>query len=111
MWEALLKLTANLSVAIVLIALLDNIRIREFGDNFVVALLIAIINTALVPIMNMLGFPLPVLLAAVFILVIDMVVIRYIHFAVAGFSVEGMRCSLVFSVSMAAVNTLLYFII
>ncbi|MGB3181641.1 MAG: phage holin family protein [Cyclobacteriaceae bacterium] len=111
MWEALLKIAVNLSVGIVIIAVLDNIRIREFGDNFVVALLIALINTALVPVMNMLGFPLPVLLAALCILVLDVVVLRYIHMAVAGFSVQGMRCSLVFAFSMAATNTLLFFLI
>lgn len=104
MWEAFLKLMTNLAVGIVIFAIMDNIRIREFGDNFLVALLIALVNTALVPIMNMMGFPVPLLFAAIAILVLDTVIVRYIHFAVAGFSAQGVRCSFVFGLAMAITN-------
>ncbi|MFA0960638.1 phage holin family protein [Roseivirga sp. BDSF3-8] len=107
MWEALLKIMGNLVAGMVIIAIIDSIRIREFGDNFLVALVIALINAALVPLLNMLGFPLPYLLVGLSILLIDGLIVRYIHLAVAGFSAQGIRCSLLFGGLMAVVNILL----
>ncbi len=73
----------------------------------IVAVVLAIVNTIIVPILNILTLPLNILTLGLFSLIINVLMVLLVAKLVPGFVIDGFWVALVFAVVLALVNMVL----
>lgn len=89
-------------------ALLPGVRLRGFGSAMLVALILAVINALIRPILIILTLPLTILTLGLFLLVINALMVLLAEALVDGFRTEGFWWAMLFSVVLAVVNMVLF---
>ena len=105
----------NLIVKIVLTALavlgvawlLDGAAVRDFVTALVVAVVLAVLNNFLKPIMKIVAIPITILTFGLFLFVINAALIMVASRFVDGFYVDGFWWALLFSIVLSVVVSLL----
>ncbi|MEQ8474150.1 MAG: phage holin family protein [Marinoscillum sp.] len=98
-----------LSALAVIIAsyLLPGVYVEGFLAAVIIALVLALLNMVVRPILIVLTIPLTVFTLGLFLLVINAVIILIADSIVPGFSVNGFWWALLFSLILSLTNTLL----
>ncbi|MCC5884886.1 MAG: phage holin family protein [Gammaproteobacteria bacterium] len=105
----------NLIVKIVLTALavfgvaylLDGAEVRDFVTALIVAVVLAVLNTFLKPMMKIVAIPITILTFGLFLFVINAALIMIASHFVDGFFVDGFWWALLFSVVLSVVVSFL----
>ena len=96
------------AVAVLLTSyLLPGVRINSFLSALIVAVVLAILNGILKPVLIILTIPITILTLGLFLLVINAMIILIASSFIAGFYVEGFWWALLFSIILSFISYLL----
>ncbi len=87
--------------------LLPGVVIASFTTAIIVAIVIALLNTFLKPLLILLTIPVTVLTLGLFLLVINAFIILLTSELVSGFSVDGFWWALLFSIILSVITSIL----
>jgi len=87
--------------------LLPGVSVDNYTTAILVAIVIALLNTFLKPILVLLTIPVTVLTLGLFLLVINAFIILFASELVKGFGVDGFWWALLFSIILSLVTSLL----
>jgi putative membrane protein len=91
--------------------IIPGVMIDGYGTSIVVAVILALVNAVIKPLLVILTLPINVLTLGLFSLVINAVVILIVDAMVSGFSVDGFLTALLFSLVLSIVSAILYSIV
>ncbi len=101
------KLLVN-TLAIVLTAeLLPGIHVDDPLNALLVALLLAVLNVTLKPLLIILTIPFTIFTFGLFLLVINALMILFTEWLIEGFTVDGFWWALLFSIILTIINSIL----
>jgi len=86
--------------------LLPGVHVEHYGYALLVALVLAIVNWIVKPILIVLTIPITVFTLGLFLLVINALMIMLVDTLVPGFSVDGFWWALAFSLILSLFNSL-----
>ncbi len=86
---------------------LPGVVISSPWSAFVVAIVLALLNTFLKPVLIILTFPVTVLTMGLFLLIINGFIVLIASHYIHGFSVSGMFTAIIFSILVSVINALL----
>ncbi len=99
------------SVAVYLTAkLLDGVQIKSFFSAVIVAILLALVNTFIKPVILFLTLPVTILTLGLFILVINALMLMLVDGLASGFKIRSFGWALILSIVLSVVNGLLFWI-
>lgn len=102
----IIRLLLN-GLAVVLTAyLLPNVEVSDYGTALIVALILAIVNVLVKPILVILTIPITIITLGLFLLVINAAIILFVDNLVEGFEVKGFWWALLFSLILSIFNSL-----
>jgi len=87
--------------------ILPGIKIDGFSTALVVAIVLAILNVFLKPILILFSIPVTIFTLGLFLLVINALLILIASKLVSGFQVNGFWSALVFSIVLSVINAIL----
>ncbi|HET9487191.1 MAG TPA: phage holin family protein [Chryseosolibacter sp.] len=102
----LIRLLLN-GLAVVLTAyILPGVSVADYGTALLVALILAIVNVLVKPILVILTIPITIITLGLFLLVINAAIILFVENLVSGFTVDGFWWALLFSLILSIFNSL-----
>jgi len=100
------------AVAVYLAAyLLPGVAITDVTTTIIVALVLALLNTFIKPILVILTLPITLLTLGLFLLVINILIIKWAANLVSGFEVDNWWSALLFSLIVSVVSSILSMLI
>lgn len=99
------KILATAAAALVAAYILPGVNIADVTTALVVALVLALLNTFVKPILVILTIPVTLVTLGLFLLVINILIIKWTANLVSGFSVDGWLSALLFSIIVSVVNS------
>lgn len=87
---------------------LEGIKFDSFWSAIIVAVVLAILNAIIKPILILLTLPITLVTFGLFLFVINALIILLADKLVSGFSVDGFWWALLFSLLLSLVSSLLY---
>jgi putative membrane protein len=90
---------------------ISGISVNNYTTALIVAVVLALLNTFLKPILKLLSFPITILTLGLFLLVINVVIIYMAAYFIEGFTVSGFVAPLIFSFGLSIVTGILGFIL
>src|SRR6187402_395194 len=87
--------------------LLPGVEIIDIKTTIIVALVLALLNTFVKPILILLTIPVTILTLGLFLLVINILIIKWTDSLVGGFTVDGWWSALLFSLIVSIVTWML----
>jgi putative membrane protein len=103
----LTRLLITTVAALVASYLLSGVHINSIGTAFIVALVLAFLNNVIKPILIFLTLPITIFTLGLFLLVINILIIKWAADLVPGFLVNGWWPALLFSLLVSVVTALL----
>lgn len=101
------KILINTLAIILAAELLPGIDVQDPFRAVLVALLLAVMNVTVKPVLIILTIPITILTFGLFLLVINAIIILLAAKLISGFSVEGFWWALLFSIVMALINSVM----
>ena len=98
------------SIAVMLTTYLlpnDWVAIQSYGLAFVVAIVLALLNTFVKPLLIIFTIPITLFTLGLFLLAINAIIILIADYLIEGFYVSGFWVALLFSLILSVVNSLL----
>ncbi len=96
------------AVAVYLAAyLLPGVAITDVTTTIIVALVLALLNTFIKPILVILTLPITLLTLGLFLLVINILIIKWAANLVSGFEVDSWWAALLFSIIVSVISSIL----
>ena len=96
------------SVAVIIVSyLLPGVFVEDFFAALILAVVLAILNTLVKPILIIFTIPLTFFTLGLFLLVINAIIILMADGIVPGFQVDGFWWALIFSILLSITNSLL----
>jgi putative membrane protein len=86
--------------------LLPGVHVDHYGHALLVALVLAIANVLLRPLLILFTIPLTIATLGLFLLVINAVIIIVVDYFIAGFRVEGFWWAVAFSLILSIFNSM-----
>ena len=103
----LINILITAVIVIITVYLLPGVHIKDFLTAIIVALILALLNGFLKPILVFLTIPFTILSLGLFLLVINAIIILIASSLVSGFYVDGFWWALLFSLVMSLLSSLL----
>jgi putative membrane protein len=104
----LMRLIINSIVAFALSYLLSGIAIDSFWTAIVVAIVLAVLNAIVRPLLILLTLPITLVTLGLFLLVINALIIELADKLIDGFEVRNFWWALLFSLLFSGISSLLY---
>ena len=104
----LMRIIVTSIIAFGLSYVLDGIKFDSFWSAIIVAVVLAILNAIIKPILILLTLPITLVTFGLFLFVINALIILLADKLVSGFSVDGFWWALLFSLLLSLVSSLLY---
>ncbi len=99
------------SIAVYLTAkFLTGVEVKGFGSSIIVAILLALINTFIKPVIVFLTLPVTIITLGLFILVINALMIMIVDSVMDDFKVESFGWAILFGIVLSILNGLLFWI-
>ncbi len=99
------------SIAVFIAAyILDGVQVKNFFTAILVAIVLAIVNTFIRPIIIFLTLPVTILTLGLFILVINALILMAIDYFLEGFQVRNFWWAVLLSIVLSLINGLLFWI-
>jgi putative membrane protein len=104
----LIRILISALVAFGLSYLLDGVHIDKFSTALILALVLAVLNALVKPILVILTLPITIITLGLFLFVINALIIMLGDKFIDGFSVDGFWWALLFSILLSLVSSILY---
>jgi putative membrane protein len=88
--------------------IVPGVAVVGFGSAVIAAILLAVVNAVLKPILVVLTLPITILTLGLFMVVINAGLVMLVSTWVPGFHVDGFWSALFFSIVVSIINTLIY---
>ena len=88
--------------------ILSGIQIDTFMTALIVAVVMAVLNVTLKPLLILITIPLTVITFGLFLLVVNVLVLYAAEFLIDGFHIAGFWWALAFSILVSLVNSILF---
>lgn len=89
---------------------LSGVHVDGFTSALIVALVLAVLNAIVRPILVLLTIPITFITLGLFLLVINAIIILLADYLVAGFNVDGFIWALIFSLILSVITTIIDFV-
>ncbi|NEM98979.1 phage holin family protein [Pontibacter burrus] len=106
----IIKLLLTGLAAVLASYILPGVHIDSFLTALILALVLALLNTFVKPILVILTIPVTIVTLGLFLLVINALIILLADYLIAGFDVSGFITALLFGIVMAIISAILDFI-
>ncbi len=101
-----------IAVAVLLTgAILPGVKIRSFWTAVIVAIVLALLNFFVYPVMVFLSIPITIITFGLFLFVINALIIMLASALIGGFRVDGFWWALIFSIVLSFITYLLEMIL
>ena len=100
----ILRLFITALAALLAAYFLDGVHMADIEKALVVAIVLALLNTFLRPLLVLLSFPLTILTLGLFLLVINVLIVKVADYLIDGFAVRGWLTALYFSLIVSVVS-------
>ncbi|MFD2564130.1 phage holin family protein [Aquimarina rubra] len=107
----LLKMILSAIAVLVLAEILPGVGVDSYVSALIVAVLLAILNTIVKPLLIILTLPVTIVTLGLFLLVINAAIILIADHFVSGFSVNGWLWAVIFSILLSVFQSILYSIL
>jgi len=104
----LIRLLVSALAAMLTAYLLPGVKIDNFITALILALVLAILNVLVKPVLIILTLPVTVVTLGLFLLVINAIIILFAAKLVSGFKVDGFWWALLFSIVMTIINSFMH---
>jgi putative membrane protein len=104
----LIRILITALVAFGLSYFLDGVHIDAFTTSLILALVLAVLNALVKPILVILTLPITIVTLGLFLLVINALIIMLGDRFIDGFKVDGFWWALLFSILLSVVSSILY---
>ncbi len=104
----IMRLIVTSIVAFALSYLLDGIHMESFWTAIVLAIVLAILNAIVKPLLIIFTFPITIITLGLFLFVINALIILLADRLIGGFKVDGFWWALLFSLLLSIVTSVLY---
>lgn len=88
--------------------LLPGVEMRGVQTAVIVALVLAILNAIVKPVLIILTIPITLVTLGLFLLVINIIIVQLADYLIEGFEVEGWLAALLFSLIVSFVSSILH---
>lgn len=88
--------------------LLPGMHVRGFGNALLFAIVLAVLNALLRPLLIVFTFPLTIITLGLFLLVINTLMVLLASRFIDGFSIDGFWYGLLFSLILSLVSAILF---
>lgn len=107
----LAKLLVNAIAAFLAAYLLQGVQIKNFWSAILTAIVLAIVNAVIKPLMVILTIPVTILTFGLFILVINALMLMLVDAILPGLKIKNFWWALIFGVVLSVINAILSWII
>ena len=90
---------------------LPGVTLSGVGGAAILVLVLGLLNAVVKPILKILGFPITILTLGLFLLVINVVIVKLADFLMTSFDVHGLLNALLFSIALSVVNAVVDMVI
>lgn len=105
--NVLAKILINTVAVLVVAYILPGIEISSFFDGLVVAVVLALLNLLVKPVLVILTLPLTIVTLGIFLLILNGLIVMLAGALVDGFYVSGLLWAIIFSLLVSLVNAIL----
>lgn len=91
-----------------LASFLPGVNVASYGTAIIVAIVLALLNLIVKPVLVLLTLPVTVITFGLFLLVINAVIILLVDAFISGFNVDGFWVALIFSLLLSIVQSILF---
>ncbi|OZI06274.1 hypothetical protein BWI93_20890 [Siphonobacter sp. BAB-5385] len=100
----IVRLLINAVVVYLVASFLPGVSVDGFTTALIVAVVLALLNTFVKPILQILSLPITILTLGLFLLVINVLIIKMTDYLVDGFAVDNWLIALIFSFIVSLVS-------
>ena len=104
----LIRLLVSALAAMLTAYLLPGVKIDNFITALILALVLAVLNVLVKPVLIILTLPVTIVTLGLFLLVINAIIILFASHLVSGFKVNGFWWALLFSIVMTIINSFMH---
>lgn len=106
--KLIFQLLLTAIVVLVLAEVLPGVSVESFVTSLIVAVVLALLNMTVKPLLVFLTLPATLITFGLFMLVINAVIILLIDWLISGFGVDGFWWALLFSLLLTLAQSLLF---
>jgi putative membrane protein len=103
----ILKLIVNAIAVFAAAYLLPGVRVESFTTAIIVAIVLALLNLVVKPILVLLTIPITILTLGLFLLIINALIVLLCDSLVSGFDVDGIIYALLFSLVVSLISAVM----
>jgi putative membrane protein len=111
MGKILIKFILTAVLTYGLAQVLPNVQLNGVGSAAILVIVMGLLNATVKPILKLIGFPITVLTLGIFLLVINVIIVKLADFLMSSFSVTGFLSALIFSIALSLVTSVVDMII
>jgi len=104
MVKILIKFILTAVLTYGLAQVLPNIRLDGVGSAAILVIVLGLLNATVKPILKIIGFPITVLTLGIFLLVINVIILKLADYLMSSFAVTGLVSALIFSLALSLVT-------
>lgn len=106
--DLIIKLLVNAIGVFVFGAMLRGVEVKSFGTSIIVAILLALVNAFVRPVVLFLTIPFTIITFGLFILVVNALMVMLVDAMVDGLKVKNFWWALLFSLLMSLLNVIFF---
>lgn len=106
MGKILIKFILTAVLTYGLAQVLPNVHLNGVGSAAVLVIVLGLLNATVKPILKIIGFPITVLTLGIFLLIINVIIVKLADYLLSSFSVTGFVSTLIFSLALSLVTTI-----
>ena len=103
--KLIIKLLIPVIAVLVAAYILPGVSVEDFGKAIVVAIILAILNNFVKPILTILTIPITIITLGLFLIILDALIILLASNIVDGFHVNGLIWAMIFSFLLSVIST------
>jgi len=104
MGKILIKFLLTAVLTYGLAQVLPNVHLDGVGSAAILVIVLGLLNATVKPLLKIIGFPITVLTLGIFLLIINVIIVKLADFLMNSFSVVGFLNALIFSLALSLVT-------
>ena len=105
MGKILIKFLLTAVLTYGLAQVLPNVRLDGLGSAAVLVIVLGLLNATVKPVLKIIGFPITVLTLGIFLLIINVIIIKLADYLMSSFAVAGFLSALILSLALSLVSS------
>jgi putative membrane protein len=111
MGKILIKFILTAVLTYGLAQVLPNVHLSGVSSAAILVIVMGLLNATVKPVLKLIGFPITVLTLGIFLLVINVIIVKLADFLMSSFSVTGFLSALIFSLALSLVTSVVDMIV